>query len=85
MPRSTSGVPPTKTHGPRKQHKARSDADHDRDPSFFNQKNDLASAVLATVGAVIMVLDSKGRIVEFNQASEALTGYCFEEVWGRYV
>lgn len=41
---------------------------------------DLAPAVLDTVDAIILALDSSGRIVLFNKASQALTGYCFDEV-----
>ena len=41
---------------------------------------DLAPSVLDTVDAVILAMDSSGRIVLFNKASEALTGYRFDEV-----
>lgn len=43
------------------------------------------SAVLDTVGALIVVLDSQGRIVLFNQACSEATGYTFDEVEGRHV
>lgn len=44
--------------------------------------NDLkfSNEVLSIVDAVILVLDSNGRIVHFNKASESLTGYTYEEV-----
>ena len=41
------------------------------------------AVVLETVAAVVVVLDARGRIVEFNRAAEAPTGYASEEVCGR--
>lgn len=43
----------------------------------------LSAAVLDTVDTLIVVFDHAGRIVRFNQACEALTGYTFEEVQGK--
>jgi diguanylate cyclase (GGDEF)-like protein/PAS domain S-box-containing protein len=40
----------------------------------------LAPSILDTVDAVILALDSSGRIVLFNKASETLSGYRFDEV-----
>ena len=45
----------------------------------------LISAVLETAGALIVVLDSEGRITRFNRACEEMTGYSFEEVRGKHV
>ncbi len=51
----------------------------------------LNRAVLNTVSAAIMVLDSKGRIVRFNRQAEELTGYSSvdviyqDEVWRKWV
>ena len=39
--------------------------------------------MLETVAAVVVVLDARGRIVEFNRVAEALTGYASGEVCGR--
>ncbi|MEH1912007.1 MAG: GAF domain-containing protein [Nostoc sp.] len=50
----------------------------------LNQERNFISAVLDTVGALVIVFDSQGQIVRFNQASEEITGYCFDEVRGRY-
>jgi PAS domain S-box-containing protein len=47
--------------------------------SAFNQ------AVFNTSGAALMVLDSRLRIVRFNQACESLTEFAFEEVRGKLV
>jgi PAS domain S-box-containing protein len=51
----------------------------------LQKERDFSSAVLDTIGAVVTVLDKSGRIVRFNNACEALTGYSFEEVRGRFV
>lgn len=52
--------------------------------SLENEQN-LTSAVLDTVGALVVVLDREGHIIRFNHACEEVTGYLFEEVRGRYV
>jgi PAS domain S-box-containing protein len=41
------------------------------------------SAVLKTIGALVVILDRQGRIVGFNRACEEMTGYSFPEVEGR--
>jgi len=43
------------------------------------------AAVLNTTGALVVVLDSGGRIVRFNRACERATGYSFDEVKGKPV
>jgi PAS domain S-box-containing protein len=43
----------------------------------------LASTLLDTVGALVVVLDREGRIVRFNRMCEQTTGYTFEEVEGQ--
>jgi PAS domain S-box-containing protein len=48
-------------------------------------EQDLASAILDTAGALIVVLDAEGRIVLFNQACERTTGYSQDEVVGKCV
>jgi two-component system, cell cycle sensor histidine kinase and response regulator CckA len=52
--------------------------DVDRDSS-------LLSAILNSAGAMIVVLDSEGRIVRFSRACEEATGYSFAEVRGKFV
>jgi PAS domain S-box-containing protein len=42
-----------------------------------------SSALLDTVGALVVVLDPHGRIVRFNRACEKATGYKLAEVMGR--
>ncbi len=40
----------------------------------------LLAAILDTVGALVVVVDRKGRIVRFNKECERATGYLFKEV-----
>ena len=49
----------------------------------LTRERDFTSAILNTAGALVVVLDRKGRIVRFNQACERTTGYTFEEVRGQ--
>ncbi|MEN8688895.1 MAG: SpoIIE family protein phosphatase [Desulfobacterales bacterium] len=49
----------------------------------LRMERDFTSAVLATVGALVVVLDRRGRIIRFNRACEKLTGYFFKEVEGK--
>ncbi|MEH1838835.1 MAG: GAF domain-containing protein [Nostoc sp.] len=50
-----------------------------------NQEHNFISAVLDTASALVIVADSQGQIVRFNQACEQTTGYSFDEVRGRYL
>ncbi|MGH9744665.1 MAG: PAS domain-containing sensor histidine kinase [Candidatus Acidiferrales bacterium] len=52
--------------------------------SLQDERNVL-SAILDIVGALIVVLDPKGRIVRFNRTCEQTTGYSFPEVHGKYI
>ncbi|GAB4396067.1 MAG: hypothetical protein OHK0052_16800 [Anaerolineales bacterium] len=47
------------------------------------QESSLFSSALDTIGALIVVLDARGRIVRFNRACEQLTGYKAAEVLGK--
>jgi PAS domain S-box-containing protein len=49
----------------------------------LQRERDFSSAVLDTAGALVVVLDRKGRIVRFNQACEETTGWGVEEVKGK--
>jgi len=51
----------------------------------LHKERDFISAVLNTVGALVVVLDRQARIVRFNRACEQLTGYSFAEANGRDV
>lgn len=48
-------------------------------------ERNFVSAVLETVGALIVVLDSDGRIVRFNRSAEVVSGYSFAEVSGERI
>ncbi len=47
------------------------------------RERNFVSAILDTAGALVVVLDTQGRIVRFNRACEMVTGYAFDEVKGR--
>lgn len=49
----------------------------------LHQESNLLSAILDTVGALVVVLDREGRIIRFNRACEQLTGYTFDEAQGK--
>ncbi len=46
-------------------------------------ERNFVSAVLDTVSALVLVLDTAGRIVRFNRSCERLSGYTFAELVGR--
>ena len=48
-------------------------------------ERNFVSAVLDTAGALVVVLDSEGCIIQFNQACQDTTGYGFDEVRGKHV
>lgn len=56
-----------------------------RAESTLTQERNLLSAILNVAGALIVVLNKEGRIIRFNKACEQITGYKFEEVFGRCV
>ena len=49
----------------------------------MQEERNVVSAILDTVGALVVVLDQEGRIVRFNRACELTTGYSIEEVQGK--
>ena len=51
----------------------------------LQEERNFVSAILDTVGALVVVLDSEGRILRFNPACELTTGYSMEEVQGKYI
>ena len=46
----------------------------------LEQERNFIETVLDTVGALVLVLDRKGRIIRFNRACERLTGYVLDEL-----
>ncbi len=51
-----------------------------RTEEALQKERNVVSAILDTVGALVMVLDPEGRILRFNRACEQRTGYSFAEV-----
>jgi PAS domain S-box-containing protein len=49
----------------------------------LRQERNFVNAVVETAGALVVVLDSEGRIVRFNKACERTSGYGFDEVRGQ--
>ena len=49
----------------------------------LQRERNFVSAVLDTVGALVVVLDRDGRIVRFNRACERATCYHFDEIKDR--
>ena len=48
-------------------------------------QSNLFDTLLETIAALVVVFDSKGRVVLFNDACQQLTGYDFDEVQGRHI
>ncbi|MBB6144807.1 PAS domain S-box-containing protein [Silvibacterium bohemicum] len=46
-------------------------------------ERNFVSAVLDTISALVLVLDTSGRIVRFNRACEQISGFSFAELMGR--
>ncbi len=51
----------------------------------LQEERNVVSAILDTVGALVVVLDREGRIVRFNRACEQLTGKSFEQARGKNI
>lgn len=58
---------------------------HQRTDSALTVERNFVSAVLDTVGALVAVFDTAGRIVRFNRACEILSGYNFTDIVGGYL
>ena len=51
----------------------------------LRKERNFSSAVLDTVGALVIVIDRHGRIITFNRACEDITGYTIKEVFSKYI
>lgn len=51
----------------------------------LQEERNFVSTILDTVGALVVVFDSGGRILRFNPACELTTGYSMEEVQGKCI
>jgi PAS domain S-box-containing protein len=56
-----------------------------RTEEALQKERNVVSAILDTVGALVVVLDPEGRIMRFNRACEQLTGYTFADVRGKFI
>jgi PAS domain S-box-containing protein len=56
-----------------------------RTEGALQEERNVVSAILDTVGALVVVLDPEGRITRFNRACEHMTGYSFAEVRGKFI
>ncbi len=56
-----------------------------RAEAALQEERNVLSAILDTVGALVVVLDPSGRVARFNRACELTTGYLFREVQGRFI
>jgi PAS domain S-box-containing protein len=56
-----------------------------RTEEALQEERNVVSAILHTVGALVVVLDPKGSIIRFNRACEQTSGYSFAEVGGRKI
>src|SRR5579863_2871452 len=56
-----------------------------RTEEALQEERNVVTAILDTVGALVVVLDPDGRIVRFNRACEQMTGYSFAEVRGKVI
>lgn len=52
--------------------------------SALTVERNFVSAVLDTVGALVVVFDTAGRIVRFNRACEVISGFQSSDLLGRY-
>jgi PAS domain S-box-containing protein len=60
-------------------------SDLKRTEEALQQERNVVSAILDTVGALVVVLDPDGCITRFNRACELTTGYSLEEVRGKHI
>jgi PAS domain S-box-containing protein len=56
-----------------------------RTEEALQEERNVASAILDSVGTLVVVLDPRMRIVRFNRVSEETTGYSFAEVRSRFI
>ena len=56
-----------------------------RTEEALQEERNVVSAILHTVGALVVVLDPEGKIIRCNRACEQTTGYSLAEVAGRKI
>ena len=82
MPNDASGQTSTSLGAYSQQRKARLRriAHLRRTEEELHREREFATSILETIHAVVLVLDTQGRIVRFNQFMEMLSGYTLREV-----
>src|SRR3989339_158657 len=66
-------------------HMEKTEKEHHKMVDALKKERNFSSAVLDTVGALVIVLDRQGRIVSFNKTCEYITGYSVKEVFSKYI
>jgi diguanylate cyclase (GGDEF)-like protein/PAS domain S-box-containing protein len=66
-----------------KQIEEQSRQDRQKLEASLEKEHQFVSAVLDTVGSLVLVVDREGHILRFNNACEAITQYTWEEVQGQ--
>jgi PAS domain S-box-containing protein len=61
----------------------RTRAERDRAQQELRRERDFAESLIETAQAIVLVLDTEGRIVRFNPYMEEISGYRLEEVLGQ--
>ena len=56
-----------------------------RTEEALQEERNVVSAILHTVGALVVVLDAEGKVIRFNRACEQTSGYSFAEVAGQKI
>lgn len=56
-----------------------------RTEEALEEERNVASAILDSIGTLVVVLDPRMRIVRFNRVSEETTGYLFADVRSRFI
>ena len=51
-----------------------------RAEAALRSQRDLIAAIIETAAALVVVLDRKGRVIQFNRACQETSGYSFDEV-----
>jgi len=62
---------------------ARDVTERKRVEEALRQEKDFAESLIETAQAIVLVLDTEGRIIRFNPYMEEISGYKLEEVQGR--
>ncbi len=57
--------------------------DNIRKNDALRKEHELSETILGTSRAIILLLDNRGKIVQFNRYTEELTGYTLDEVRGK--